>query len=172
MRAIQIGLTLFILLGLIGPAYGGSGIIMEPFKPVKIDFSTIEKFKPAAPETGASKMNKAGPVNSPDPYFTLRICDAEIYRDALDNTLAYYKPNLKVGNRYSDTSLVGLSSAELAAVLDGFFIHCQLLLYDPTRRSLRAQATVSAIATLWGVALDPKAFSNLPWSITKGRSNW
>ncbi len=72
----------------------------------------------APPKIDYTKLNRPGPVQSPDPYFTLRLGEAEIYRDAKDTTLAYYRPILRLGKR-ADTPLAE-GVGELAAELDGF----------------------------------------------------
>jgi hypothetical protein len=70
------------------------------------------------PKTGPAKMDRPGPVRSPDPYFTLRIGDSEVYRDAKDPTLAYYRPRLRLAKRTGTPLAEGVG--ELAATLDGF----------------------------------------------------
>jgi len=76
------------------------------------------KLKPLPPKTGVSGLDKPGPVKSPDPYFTIMIGENEVYRDATDRTLAYYKPILRLGSRQGTPLAEGVG--ELAASLDGF----------------------------------------------------
>ncbi len=72
----------------------------------------------APPKIDYTKLNRRGPVQSPDPYFTLRLGEAEIYRDARDKTLAYYRPVLRLGKRAGTPLAEGVG--ELAAELEGF----------------------------------------------------
>ena len=78
------------------------------------------KEKPAAPapKTDFSRMDKPGPVDSPDPYFTLRLGEAVIQRDAVDHSLAYYRPRFRLGKRAGTPLAEGVG--ELAGELDGF----------------------------------------------------
>ncbi len=78
------------------------------------------KLQPKAPppDTDYTKLDKPGPVHSPDPYFTLKLGDPEICRDTLDPTLAYYRPLLRLGKRTGTPLAEGVG--ELAPELDGF----------------------------------------------------
>jgi len=115
MKTLRHALFPVLLAALATPALGGA-IRMLPSRAL----ITGVKIRPkvTSPETGPSKMDKPGPVRSPDPYFTLKLGDAEIYRDALDHTLAYYRPIVRLGRR-TDTPLAA-GVGDLAAELDGF----------------------------------------------------
>ena len=115
MKTLRHALFPVLLAALATPALGGA-IRIAPSRAL----ITGVKIRPKAtsPETGPSKMDKPGPVRSPDPYFTLKLGEAEVYRDALDHTLAYYRPLLRLGKR-TDTPLAS-GVGDLAAELDGF----------------------------------------------------
>jgi hypothetical protein len=72
----------------------------------------------APPKTDYTRLDKPGPVQSSDPYFTLKLGEAQIYRDALDPTLAYYRPILRLGKRTGTPLAEGVG--HLASELDGF----------------------------------------------------
>jgi len=105
-----------LLLALLaGPAF--SDIVRIAPSRVAVGAAKIRPLA-APPKTGPGKLDKAGPVSSPDPYFTLTLGDAQVYRDALDRTLAYYRPDLKLGTRAGTPLAEGVG--ELASTLDGF----------------------------------------------------
>ena len=73
------------------------------------------------PQAGYAQLNRPGPVVSPDPYYTLKLGEAEVYRDAQDATLAYYRPLLHLAKRTGTPLAEGVG--ELAASLDAFRLH-------------------------------------------------
>ncbi len=98
----------------------------------------------AAPNTSASKMDKPGPVRSPDTYFTVRIGSSDVYRDAKDPATAYYLPVLRLGKR--DGTALAENLGALASSLDGFLF--RYMGFDTTQQSYikygDAQAVVEA----------------------------
>jgi len=92
-----------------GPA-GGGQLTLKPIQ------RTLTKVAP--PKTSASKMDRPGPVRSPDPYYTIKVGEAEIYRDAQDPTLAYYQPVIRLARRAGTPLAEGVGP--LASSLDGF----------------------------------------------------
>ena len=116
MRTLVQALTLLLLASLIGPSSADSTIRLLPSRTTV----TPLRVRPVAstPKTGPGKMDRPGPVRSPDPYFTLRIGENEVYRDAKDPTQAYYRPILRLGKRAGTPLAEGVG--DLAAGLDGF----------------------------------------------------
>jgi hypothetical protein len=92
-----------------GPG-GGGQVTLKPIQ------RTMTRVTP--PKTAASKMDRPGPVRSPDPYYTIKVGDAEIYRDAKDPSLAYYKPVIRLARRAGTPLAEGVGP--LASSLDGF----------------------------------------------------
>jgi hypothetical protein len=96
-----------------GPAAPGLG---DPGQLVLKPQRTLATVTP--PKTSASRMDRPGPVKSPDPYYTIKVGEAEIYRDAKDPSLAYYKPVIRLGRRAGTPLAEGVGP--LAASLDAF----------------------------------------------------
>ncbi len=115
MKALRSGILSLLLASLATACLAGS----VRLAPVRLS-ATAAKLRPKAapPTTGYAKMDKPGPVSSPDPYFTLTLGEAVIYRDARDYTLAYYRPIVELGKRANTPLAEGVG--DLAAVLDGF----------------------------------------------------
>jgi hypothetical protein len=105
--------VLAVSLAIPGPAAPGSG---EPGQLVLKPQRTLATVTP--PKISASKMDRPGPVKSPDPYYTIKVGEAEIYRDAKDPSLAYYKPVIRLARRVGTPLAEGVGS--LAASLDAF----------------------------------------------------
>jgi len=92
-------------------AAGPSGPGQAGLKPLQ---RAVTRISP--PKTSASQMDRPGPVRSPDPYFTIKVGEAEIYRDAKDPSLAYYKPVIHLAKRAGTPLAEGVGP--LAATLD------------------------------------------------------
>lgn len=95
----------------------------------------------AAPNTAAGKMDRPGPVRSPDSYFTIRIGSTEVYRDAKDPTTAYYMPVLRFGKR--ENTPLGENLGPLAASLDAFLL--RYMGFDTTQQSYIKFGDVQAV---------------------------
>lgn len=96
-------------------------VCADTFKPVKVqNIIATPQIKLVLPPTKIdyTKLDKPGPVNSPDPYFTLSFGDNRVYRDAKDPTLAYYQPIIRLGVRAGTPMAEGVG--DLASELDGF----------------------------------------------------
>ena len=93
------------------------------------------------PNTAASKMDRPGPVRSPDTYFTVRIGSSEVYRDAKDPATAYYLPVLRLGKR-ENTALAG-NLGSLASSLDGFLF--RYIGFDTKQQSYIKYGDVQAV---------------------------
>lgn len=93
------------------PGAGGPG--QAGLKPLQRQLTPVRP-----PKTAASQMDRPGPVRSPDPYFTIKVGEAEIYRDAKDPSLAYYKPVIRLARRAGTPLAEGVGP--LAATLDAF----------------------------------------------------
>ena len=100
-----------------GASPGAAGSIY--LAPARATIGAV-KLRPAedTAKTAYDKMNRPGPVRSPDPYFTLKIGEAYVYRDAKDHSLAYYRPVLRLGAREGTPLAEGVG--QLASELDGF----------------------------------------------------
>jgi|GEM_PF-2172149 len=115
MRKIPLLVLALVLPSLAGPDTIHSG----PGSPGQSVLRTRKiPYKALPPKIGASKMDRPGPVKSPDPYYTIKVGEAEIYRDAKDPTLAYYKPVIRLARRAGTPLAEGVG--ELASSLDGF----------------------------------------------------
>lgn len=116
MRKILTFALIIAALSLAVPGAAGPG----PGSPGQITLKTVQRtVVPAAPpKTAASKMDRPGPVRSPDPYFTIRVGEVEVYRDAADPTLAYYKPVIRLARRAGTPLAEGVGP--LAASLEAF----------------------------------------------------
>ena len=106
-------IVLAVSLAMPGPAAPGPG---DPGQLALKPQRTLATVTP--PKISASKMDRPGPVKSPDPYYTIKVGEAEIYRDAKDPSLAYYKPVIRLARRIGTPLAEGVGS--LAATLDGF----------------------------------------------------
>jgi hypothetical protein len=108
-----------LALVLVTAAAGAATLDTIRLAPVRTIVTPV-KLRPIAigPKTPASKMDRPGPVSSPDPYFTFRIDGNDVYRDAKDPSLAYYRPILKLAKRAGTPLAEGVG--ELAATLDAF----------------------------------------------------
>jgi len=95
----------------------------------------------ATPNTSASKMDKPGPVRSPDTYFTVRIGSSDVYRDAKDPATAYYLPVLRLGKR--ENTALAESLGALASSLDGFLF--RYIGFDTTQQSYIKYGDVRAV---------------------------
>ncbi|MCJ7823240.1 MAG: hypothetical protein MUQ26_09235, partial [Armatimonadetes bacterium] len=115
MRALRL-VPIPLLLALLPSPALGLTVHMAPARAIVREIKLRPKVAP--PKTDYTKLDKAGPVRSTDPYFTLKLGEAEIYRDALDHTLAYYRPILRLGKRTGTPLAAGVG--DLAADLDGF----------------------------------------------------
>jgi len=115
MRALRL-VPIPLLLALLPSPALGLTVHLAPARAVVRELKLRPKAAP--PKTDYTKLDKAGPVRSSDPYFTLTLGEAEIYRDALDHTLAYYRPILRLGKRTGTPLAAGVG--DLAADLDGF----------------------------------------------------
>lgn len=115
MRALRLAPILILFVLPACPALG-STVHMAAARAVLRDVQLRPTVSP--PKTDYTKLDKAGPVRSADPYFTLKLGDAEIYRDALDHSLAYYRPILGLGKRTGTPLAEGVG--QLAGDLDGF----------------------------------------------------
>ena len=116
MRKIPI-LSLVVLLASLGsPETAGSG----PGGPGQMTLKPLQRTmtRVAPPKTSASKMDRPGPVRSPDPYYTIKVGEAEVYRDAKDPSLAYYKPVVRLARRAGTPLAEGVGP--LASTLDAF----------------------------------------------------
>ena len=115
MRKFVTIILVFLALSLAkpGPATPGSG---DPGQMVLKSQRTLTSISP--PKTAASKMDRPGPVKSPDPYYTIKVGEAEIYRDAKDPALAYYKPVIRLARRAGTPLAEGVG--QLASSLDAF----------------------------------------------------
>jgi len=116
LRLVPTPLLLALLLELLPSPALGLTVHMAPARAIVREVKL--RPSPAPPKTDYTKLDKAGPVRSSDPYFTLKLGEAEIYRDALDHTLAYYRPILRLGKRTG--TLLAAGVGDLAADLDGF----------------------------------------------------
>ena len=115
MRTLRTALLSLCLVSLAGPAAALNVRIPPSTAAIK---SVRVAGKLAPPKTDYTKLDKPGPVCSPDPYFTLKLGEAEVYRDAKDHSLAYYRPILHLGRRSGTPLAAGVG--ELAPELDGF----------------------------------------------------
>ncbi len=115
MRALRFTPIPLLLALLVSPAMAAA-VRMMPARALVRDVRLHTKLAP--PKTDYTNLDKPGPVQSPDPYFTLKLGEADIYRDAQDHTLAYYRPILRLGRRTETPLAEGVG--ELAADLDGF----------------------------------------------------
>ena len=115
MRIPHGAIVLVLMTAVAHPAAAGS----IHLAPARATIGAV-KLRPAedTAKTTYDKMNRPGPVRSPDPYFTLKIGEAHVYRDAKDHSLAYYRPILRLGAR-EDTPLAE-GVGQLASELDGF----------------------------------------------------
>ncbi|MCK7468557.1 MAG: hypothetical protein MZU91_10950 [Desulfosudis oleivorans] len=99
-------IVLAVSLAMPGPAASGPGdagqLVLKP----QATLATV-----APPKTSASKMDRSGPVRSPDPYYTIKVGEAEIYRDAKDPSLAYYKPVIRLARRVGTPLAEGVGLA-------------------------------------------------------------
>ena len=95
----------------------------------------------AAPKTAASKMDRPGPVRSPDTYFTIRIGSSDVYRDAKDPATAYYLPVLRLGKR--DGTPLAENIGALASTLDGFLF--RYMGFDTQQQSYIKYGDVQAV---------------------------
>ena len=112
LRAIRLGPAAFLAALLVGLVWGDTiRLVPKTTAARMISIAT-------PPKITASKMDRPGPVRSPDPYFMLKIGDAEVYRDAKDATLAYYRPIIRLAARTGTPLAEGVG--ELASKLDGF----------------------------------------------------
>ncbi len=117
MRARRVGLVPLLLLVLACPSWSAA-LHAAPARALIRDVRVASSRAVALPRTDCWKLDRPGPVRSPDPYFTLRLGDAEIYRDATDHALAYYCPVLRLAKRTGTPLAEGVG--ELASELDGF----------------------------------------------------
>jgi hypothetical protein len=115
MRTLPAALTSLFLLSLVPPALALN--VRVPASTAVIRNVKVHA-KLAPPKTDYTSLNRPGPVRSPDPYFTLKLGEAEVYRDAEDHTRAYYRPILRLGTR-ANTPLAE-AVGDLASELDGF----------------------------------------------------
>lgn len=115
MRIPHGAILLVLLAAAAGPAAAGDIYLA----PARATIGAV-KLRPAedTAKTSYDKMNRPGPVRSPDPYFTLKIGEGYVYRDAKDNSLAYYRPVLRLGAREGTPLAEGVG--QLASELDGF----------------------------------------------------
>ena len=91
-----------------------SPVKLQSFAPIRKDMVIFTQ-----PTDQGFQFSKSGPVVSSDPYYTTKVGEVRIYRDALDSTLAYYEPEFRIGNRFGSALGQDLSDS-LAKSLDGF----------------------------------------------------